>query len=353
VTGESETVSTEAPAGGSSRKPKPGKRSARRLITWGGIGFVALLLLAGSLIYTEQSAFCPTCHEMGPYYDAWATGGHAKNAQCVDCHVDAGVLAHLAHKPVALKEVWNHFFADSRFPNFTVDVPNSRCVRCHPSVPDKITALFSHAKHVNKATCKDCHAQTGHLVTLASLDAAGVLKAEAATPTVAGMTPSSAPGHIKVICQGCHNQATMKCSSCHQPPHENRGECSDCHKPGATFAFVHPGGSDCVACHKPPTRHYGPDCASCHTPSIPFAKTPYKHAAGANCGSCHNAPARHFGSSCSTCHRIGVPFAKATFRHPGGTGDHSYRSFACVKCHPSGYGSSYCSCHKGRVPTGD
>jgi hypothetical protein len=114
-------------------KPSGGKKRARRLVTWGAAGVIVVLLLVGSLVYTEQSSFCPTCHEMGPYYTAWKTGPHAKDASCVDCHVDAGVIAHLVHKPTALKEVWDHFFADNRFPNYTVDVPNSRCIRCHPS----------------------------------------------------------------------------------------------------------------------------------------------------------------------------------------------------------------------------
>jgi nitrate/TMAO reductase-like tetraheme cytochrome c subunit len=290
--------------------PHSGTTRARRLVIWGGVGLVALLLLTASLVYTEQSSFCPTCHEMGPYYQAWLSGGHAGHAQCVDCHVDSGVIAHLAHKPIALKEVWDHFFADNRFPNFTVDMPNSRCTGCHPKVPDKAGALFSHALHETKATCKDCHSQVGHVVTLAALSAAGILKANPATPTVGGMTPSSAPGHIKVICQNCHNQATMRCSSCHQSPHENRGECSNCHQPGPTFVFTHSSSSDCASCHTPPANHFGPDCTACHNISTPFASTVFNH------------PRVH----------------------------HGYLSRPCAKCHPNGYTTSFCTCHNGHPP---
>jgi hypothetical protein len=313
VTSENITDSaTPAPP----RSPKSGKRRVRHLVAWGAAGAIALVVLVGSLVYTEQSSFCPTCHEMDPYYQAWTTGGHAKSAGCVDCHVDSGVIAHLAHKPTALKEVWNHFFTDNRFPNYgAVEIPNSRCIRCHPTVPNKIGKLFSHDKHKNKATCKECHAQSGHVVSLASLAAAGVLKADVTTRTVAGMTPSVAPGHKKVVCQGCHNQATMKCSSCHQPPHENRGECSDCHQPGGSFVISHSADSNCAVCHDAPAKHYGPDCHSCHQPSVPFAKTKFTHVA-----------------------RLG---------------DHNYRSFPCVKCHPKTYSASYCTCHKGGVAPRD
>lgn len=284
----------------------------RRVITWSVVGVVILLVLAVSLVYTEQSSFCPTCHEMRPYYNAWVSGGHARSAQCVDCHVDAGILAHLAHKPVALKEVWDHFFADNRFPNFTVDLPNSRCVRCHPNISVKAGSLFSHATHASRAKCKDCHAQAGHIVSLASLAAEGVLKANATTPSISPSgTPSSIAGHIKVICQECHDQAKMKCSSCHQPPHESRGECSNCHRPGAKFVAFHPAGTDCASCHAAPAKHFGNDCVACHT--------------------------------------SGVPFKQAVFTHPATF--HGYLSRPCAKCHPNGYPAVYCTCHNGNPPS--
>jgi nitrate/TMAO reductase-like tetraheme cytochrome c subunit len=301
-----------APRGRRDRRSAPSR--ARRLVIWGAIAAVAVVVLTASLVYTEQSSFCPWCHEMGPYYQAWTTGGHAQSAQCVDCHVNAGLVAHLAHKPIALKEVWDHFFSDKRFPNFSVDIPNARCIRCHPSVPNKPGSLFSHALHVNRAQCKDCHAQVGHVVTLAALDAAGVLKSNFTTPSIAPSgTPSSIPGHIRVICQDCHDQAQMRCSSCHQPPHEDRGECSNCHMTGPVWVATHPAGTDCASCHKPPANHFGPDCPACHSPGVPFAQTVFNH------------PATH----------------------------HDYRSIPCVKCHPNGYTTAVCTCHGGKPPTGD
>ena len=63
-----------------------------------------------------RPAFCQTCHEMGPYYDAWAVGQHAETATCIDCHVDDGLPARFAHKFVALGEVKAHFLGDTTFP---------------------------------------------------------------------------------------------------------------------------------------------------------------------------------------------------------------------------------------------
>jgi cytochrome c nitrite reductase small subunit len=294
---------------------RPAQRRARRLLIWGVVAAVALVVLTASVAYTDQSSFCPTCHEMQPYYEAWLAGGHATSARCIDCHVDAGILADLAHKPAALKEVWDHFFGGARFPMPTVDVPNSRCIRCHATITDKPGAAFSHAMHAKYVTCKDCHPQVGHTVTMASLAAAGVLSTSATTPGVAttGTAVASAAGHVKVVCQDCHDLSTMKCSACHQPVHEYLGECSNCHRPGTAFIFAHPAGTNCAACHTPPANHFGADCAACHTPGIPFASTVFVH------------PQTH----------------------------HGYQSRPCATCHPNGYSTAYCTCHHGNPPGGD
>lgn len=291
--------------------PLDGKARARRIIIISAIVVVVLLAITGSLIYTEQSSFCPVCHEMQPYYDAWKVGGHVGRAECVDCHIDQGFIAHMAHKPSEMVELWDHFFGNSKFPNYVVDVPNSRCLACHKTVAVKTGSIFSHATHATKGTCKMCHTQAGHTVSLEALAQAGILKTNVTTPTVGGLNnPSAIAGHKKVVCQDCHNQAQMKCSECHQPPHENRGECSNCHRPGTQFVASHPAGTDCAKCHQPPANHFGPDCANCHTP--------------------------------------GTPFASATFNHPAT--HHNYRSLACAKCHPNGAPAVYCTCHKGNPP---
>lgn len=302
------------------RRP-PARRRVRRLTVWAVVVAAALVALTGSVVYTDQSSFCPTCHEMEPYYQAWLAGGHASSARCIDCHVDAGIIADLAHKPVALKEVWDHFFGTVRFPMATVDVPNSRCLRCHATITDKPGAAFSHSFHMKYVTCKDCHTQVGHTVTFASLSAAGVLSTSATIPSGAatgsaittGATSASAAGHIAVVCQECHDLSKMKCSACHQPPHEYLGECSNCHRPGAAFTFAHPTSTDCAACHTPPAGHYTTDCVACHSPDVPFASTVFVH------------PQTH----------------------------HDYRSRPCATCHPNGYTTAYCTCHHGNPPGGD
>jgi nitrate/TMAO reductase-like tetraheme cytochrome c subunit len=310
------TADTDASRTGIAATKRPSRWTRRRVLTIAVAAVVVLLVAVGSLIYTERPQFCPACHEMGPYYEAWTVGPH-NEVSCVDCHVDPGVVNHGLHKLVALKELWNHFTRVNLFPNYAVELPDSRCVACHATVKDTLGAKFSHAVHAGKAPCKDCHTTVGHTVTLAALDQAGILKPAAADPPIpAGATPSVAAGHLKVACQRCHDQAKMKCSQCHKATHEVKpGECSDCHVAGTKFLFKHPADTACTRCHK--------------------------------------APANHYGDSCAKCHAVGVAFRNATFRHSGNTGEHSYRSFACAKCHPKGYASASCTCHGGKVPRGD
>lgn len=345
---------SNAASTGAGTAGRPSRWGRKRILT---IAIVAVLVLGpfviGATLYTERPQFCPVCHEMGPYYDAWATGPHAQTS-CVACHVDPGVVNHGLHKFVALREVWDHFTRTNLFPNYLVALPNARCRTCHAKVKDALGAKFSHALHATKARCKDCHAAVGHEVTLAALGRAGILKPSAATetPTPGGMIPSAAAGHVKVACQRCHDQAAMKCSRCHTAPHEVKpGDCSDCHSTGAKFVFRHTGDTACAKCHKPPANHASGECFSCHQ-SL-GASWVFTHPTSTACASCHKPPANHFGNSCVTCHRVGVPFRNATFRHTGDTGEHSYRSFACVKCHPKGYSSVSCTCHGGKPPSDD
>jgi nitrate/TMAO reductase-like tetraheme cytochrome c subunit len=366
--GEAQVTDVLEPSGDTShaaprsgRRPSSGsladgrKRRLRRLLLWGAVAVAFLAVLAASLVLTERSAFCKSCHEMDPYYSAWRASGHAEEAQCVECHVDPGLVAHLAHKPTALKEVWDHFTKDNRFPNYSVEVPDSRCVPCHPKVDKKIGTRFSHLLHQKNGRCQECHATVGHEVSIASLREAGILKEGAGMPPApTGVSPSAVPGHKKVVCQQCHDQVKMKCSLCHQASHDPLGECSNCHAVGNKFVFVHPvSNADCGSCHKKSAKHKATTaaCTTCH--AVGGKTWAFTHPADKKCTSCHKAPAKHYGTGCATCHSPKIPFAKARFNHPGNTGEHSYRSFACVKCHPRSYSTASCTCHGGRAPSGD
>lgn len=262
-------------------------RWRRRLIV-AGLVFVALIgAYAAGTLYTRRPAFCNVCHEMSPYYDAWASGPHTQVA-CVQCHVDPGPIADVMHKPYELREVWLHFTTDPTFPLAGgIELPNERCLGCHAGPIDPEIEGFDHDVHSEGRACKTCHGSTGHAVTASALSAAGVLNAEAQAQldaeralTVGARVPLA--GHAVVSCSDCHDMSAAGCS----------------------------------ACHEPPAAHYGPGCAQCHTP--------------------------------------GAPWESASFTHPRiEGGEHTYRSFGCEKCHPSGYASANCTCHGGNPPTED
>jgi len=305
-------------------------RSLPRVLT-GVVGLIALGVLIASLTLTERSSFCATCHEMVPYNEAWTASSHHDDAPCVACHVDSGLFNHLAHKFVALREVWDHFASASTYPT-GADVPDSRCLACHKTIKISSTQAwnkpFPHARHIGRASCETCHSTVGHAVTAGSLRAAGVLApsyshlGEAAIATAPGV-PAVTRTHLlykgsqhrNVICFACHSLQDTGCELCHQPQHAARGACKQCHKPGDLWTPRHPTNANCQDCHTPPQNHFGTPCSRCHDPNTPFAET--------------------------------------RFAHPTINGKHTYRSFACAKCHPDGYATHSCTCHGGNPPSGD
>ena len=373
------------------QRPPRARRPGWWITLW---TIVIVAVLAGAFVAvalaTDQSAFCRSCHEMVPYNDAWASGKHA-DVPCVECHVDQGVLARLEHKFVALGEVRSHFTGDTKFPRATPpDVPAERCTRCHPDLPETTKSGFPHGQHVRKGTCAGCHAQTGHAVSPAALQAAGIYQpgAVATIPpgAIAALGAGSADvaGHVAVRCSDCHDLAKTGCKRCHTSKHKPRGDCLLCHQAGVSWKFVHPkSGVDCAPCHRRPSGHTNnADCLTCH--DKPGKTWMYTHRSGQDCATCHKRPAKHrsgacadchkqagkswafahpgSGSSCNTCHKppsghypgnctrchhsVGVSFA---FSHPS-AGEHSWRGKPCKKCHPSGTAAVSCTCHGGRPP---
>jgi trimethylamine-N-oxide reductase cytochrome c-type subunit TorC len=314
-----------------------------------------------SALYTDRPQFCVTCHEMRPYYSAWASGPHKDN-WCVDCHVAPGYPARVAHKFAVLGEVVVHFAGKPQFPLRNPPViPDSRCAACHTSITRKLPKGFDHAVHAKKASCQSCHPSDGHRVTRAALGLEGVLDPTVVRPSasasmaVVGEGVANVAGHISVMCTNCHDLRKTGCKRCHSAPatkHPRSPECVSCHGAGPKWVFTHPGlTQDCKACHSLPTKHFRPasaslePCSACHTK--PGASWAFQHPRpNANCQSCHKPPAKHFTGQCSTCHKnAGVSFA---FRHPHTDAPHGISGRACAKCHPNGYATATCTCHDGK-----
>lgn len=313
---------------------------------------VALAAGLGVALATDQPSFCgSSCHEMGPYHEAWAQGPH-KDVACIDCHVEGGFRPRMEHKVVALKEVWDHFTGEPRFPQAEASpVPDERCLRCHESVAVTSTG-FDHGKHAAEGSCQSCHSDVGHRVSEQALKDEGVFNPQAQKRVLAARVAvvdggiASIPGHVSEPCSRCHDMAKTGCSSCHEPKHDGTGpaektaECNACHAPGAEFAFAHPQGEfDCGSCHKPPAEHtFRGSCETCHGDNGDEWK--FSHTAKSDCTNCHKVPDNHRKGPCAQCHATGVDWK---FRHPSSrdcTSCHSkptgHRAGACTQCHSAG-----------------
>ncbi|MDZ4166184.1 MAG: NapC/NirT family cytochrome c [Coriobacteriia bacterium] len=363
-------------------------RNKRVAALW-AVVIVTVLTVAfvASAQATNQASFCTTCHEMTPYYEAWQDGPHGE-VSCIECHVDAGTAARLAHKVTALGEVYAHFTDEPRFPMNATEVPDARCLACHEGTIASDLPDFDHDTHRAGKPCISCHADVGHDVTASALAEAGVLDPdaqaarEAARVAEVGAGDANVPAHKPVTCSNCHDMAATGCVSCHEPGHEPRDvstTCTDCHSANAAWAFEHPERTDCATCHETPEEHYTPTCDTCHTAGdFEFGhpggeadcttchETPAGHRDGActschdpgpewafehpaatsDCVSCHTRPAKHYAGSCSACHTPGTTFARSAFKHPGASAN-------CATCHtkPARHYAGTCnSCHKPGTP---
>jgi hypothetical protein len=281
-----------------------------------------------TVVETDRPTFCKSCHEMGPYYNAWQHGPH-KGMACVECHVDPGLAAHAIHKIPALKELAVHLTGDPKFPlAVRRPMPPHRCTRCHENLPKRTKSGFEHATHASK-TCPDCHTDAGHTVTVEALQAAGVFAGGSQTAIAVQTVARAGSGttlarHSKVSCSRCHKMTKIECGVCHNLPAKHfqpstgakMPACTLCHRTaGASWAAAHPtASSDCLSCHNSPTNSGHPK-----------------------------------GPLCATCHKqVGVSFA---FGHPtiDSESEHDLSRMRCAECHPTDYTSYSCTCHRNGV----
>jgi len=198
--------------------------------------------------------------------------------------------------------------------------PQAKCLKCHHSIKKEIVTKVGVHATITKS-CFTCHPehQGGDLEKALSL---GNFKHK-----------------DRFLFDGGHNEA--KCSACHK----KRGfkgltnNCTECHTPEHNE-----GGGE-----KEEKLLSNNNCLACHFMTS-WERLKINHSRTANCLQCHQEPANHFGKQCQTCHNT-KDWEEVNFIHPNLPGEageeHSYRSFACVMCHPQGYEKYSCSsCHR-------
>jgi cytochrome c-type protein NapC len=304
-----------------------------------------------------KTATCTTCHAAG---ETFAFAHPDPAGDCADCH--ARPAKHRdgecssCHKTPA---EWTFKHPEGR--------PN--CASCHPkpaehrdgkcSTCHAVKTEWAFAHPSKSADCTECHTRpakhrNGSCTTCHSTSGKWAFSHPSASSTCTSCHTRPAK-HSSGACARCHNtgrswafshKSSASCTNCHGRPAKHRsGSCSSCHRSRSSWAFSHPStSSTCTNCHNRPSGHRSGSCATCHRTGASWS---FRHPGSSSCASCHKAPSSHYGNSCASCHSPSKSWKSATFSHPRiPGGEHTYRSFSCGKCHPSGYGSHTCaSCH--------
>jgi nitrate/TMAO reductase-like tetraheme cytochrome c subunit len=350
------------------------------------------------LAVTRQipNSSCLRCHEDPPPDPTLptVTFSHAahSNIDCISCHVR---LVHTTVNP----------------PEYQDPAAMSSCLECHNGTVAPNECSYCHTPpHEARGECSTCHSSTSFSSAEAShpfelTGAHAGLKCTDCHVSKPGAEniPGTQLAKADPACASCHKDqhgGLTDCAGCHTPSSWQNVDfehpfplvgahaglaCADCHvsKPGGStvagtqFPAANPA---CISCHG--DQHGGlTDCTKCHTPEG-WTQADFKHpfalvgahakltcadchvskpgaqtvpgtsfpAASSNCSSCHGT--RHGGlTNCSRCHTT-TAWTPSTFKHPS-AGEHGWKSFACSKCHPSGYATHSCTCHGGNPPSGD
>ncbi len=287
----------------------------------------ALVVIGVAAVYlpvamTSTPSFCQNCHLMKEPTALWEESTHA-NVNCVQCHVEPGILKTLEHKALSYKEIYFNFFGEGRMPEDIALPTNAACLQCHNldrTVSPGGDIKIPHREHVEMRNlkCADCHFNVVH--------------------TRRG-TPGGAPPMD--ICYMCHDgkRAPNACDTCHTTPvkdlqkqgHptdalQNHGklaqdrseDCKRCHSDRSRF---------CENCHnKPPASHKAATWRYTH-------KTVVETSGRATCEGCHKP------EFCQKCHKVQHPpnWKQVHKEFAQGGGD------ACQVCHSP----NFCQdCHK-------
>lgn len=125
-------------------------RAGKLLFLAGALVFPLVALLAGAsqdMRGAEQTKFCLSCHEMGPFYhslyvdeDDAIPALHYQNryvprdAACYTCHRDYTMFGTLKDKLTGMHHVYVHFLGKIPDPDKIAlykPYPNSNCLQCH------------------------------------------------------------------------------------------------------------------------------------------------------------------------------------------------------------------------------
>jgi hypothetical protein len=306
-----------------------------RAVNWKSVlfygSFGSLIAFIFLFLYSLQLAnfpgFCPKCHFMEPYAEAWEHSTH-KDVNCVDCHYEPGL------KPV-IKGKINGLVSFVKYITHTYSIkPNSEigdasCLRSgchdrmdlHAEILYKNNINFNHLHHLKdlrrgkQLRCTTCHSQ--------------IVQGEHITVT-------------ESICFTCHFKGRNRKGV-------GMGKCIICHDNPSTPVLYHgvefdhqeflEGKPDtlCIDCHAGVTQGEGEvpmeRCFSCHTeqnPDLSDSETlHFEHITKrkVECFECHmdishgvKAMSKQIKWDCNECHKSSHTVAEKMYLGIGGRG---------------------------------
>ncbi len=139
------------------------------------IGFVLVIWLihdAKAISYlSHDSKACINCHVMNTQYATWQHSSHARDAQCVDCHLPSD---NFIDKYIAKAKDGLHHSIAFTFHQYTDSIKISEdgarrvqqnCISCHPRQSSTIVnnADINHSNEdTKKEYCWRCHRDVPH-----------------------------------------------------------------------------------------------------------------------------------------------------------------------------------------------
>jgi len=226
-------------------KNPPGskKEDKRTIASWRGrsvVGIVVLIVAVGSYsgvhVASDANGFCSSCH--ADHGQQWASSTH-KAGDCVDCHVDPGVIGAAKAKVNGIRNVLVSLSQGNEVERGADPLPvnTKNCRGCHAGIlrlselgyadlPDnslKVDGLvMGHRIHVEKhgIDCVWCHRGTVHR-----------------DPEIVGKYSFNMPLHAD--CVICHNGEHLEQFDVTLPHQEDKEHCTMCHP-----TYEEPGGEE-------------------------------------------------------------------------------------------------------------
>jgi cytochrome c-type protein NapC len=115
------------------------------------LGFIAYGAMNTFFAYTNEMAFCTSCHSMKTNFEEYKETVHYKNASgvqatCADCHVPKQFLPKLGAKIMAAKDVYHEIMG-------TVDTPE----KYEEHRWEMASRVWAKMKATDSRECRNCH----------------------------------------------------------------------------------------------------------------------------------------------------------------------------------------------------